>query len=54
MDTRMNSHVEEELVADNDNRFEESRIVSTGTLKRQLPNCYFQVGHPQGVPRNSG
>lgn len=46
MDTRMNLHVEEELVADNDNHFEESRIGSTGTLKRQLLNCDFQVGVP--------
>lgn len=46
IDTRMNLHVEEELVADNDNHFEESRIGSTGTLKRQLLNCDFQVGVP--------
>ncbi|XP_058182720.1 uncharacterized protein LOC131300755 [Rhododendron vialii] len=46
-DTRMNSHVEEELFADKDNHFQESRIGSARTQKkRQLFNCYSQVGAP--------
>lgn len=43
-DTRMN---EEELFADKDNDFQESRIGSARIQKkRQLFNCYSQVGEP--------
>uniref|UniRef100_A0A5B7AX75 Agenet domain-containing protein n=1 Tax=Davidia involucrata TaxID=16924 RepID=A0A5B7AX75_DAVIN len=44
IDTRMNLHVKDDFFAVKNNiNFEDSHIVSSRTLKRELPYCYSQV-----------